>query len=316
MKSIPQTRIASKPTTSLLSSQNGQIMEGIGALPDMRTRNEIISMYRKKLVSLVNYYKKNCNNGYGLIPIINSFTARHKFQQQQLQFAPNGVDMDSNQILALLHLQNDYPDLNLTDYNLDFLRGLNKQRKKDFCSKVQVKDGMKTVLFEVEFVKKKRWGLFQGVDFLVETGEKLANLIDKEIILEMDGGIDLAVLRTIEYMPLVPGIQEVPFMPALRRPTHFDLMKYESKEADEKLVIRFCRELLKYPEFLHYNMNVTDVEFQIDRKKLIVYGEFVTKVKFNKYVKQVYEHCKHVFKRRNIKPRIFIQNKFINQNQK
>eukprot|EP00924_Labyrinthula_sp_SR-Ha-C_P002749 maker-scaffold_13-snap-gene-6.63-mRNA-1 protein AED:0.00 eAED:0.00 QI:60/1/1/1/1/1/2/418/489 len=277
---------------------------GVSASSIQRYSEEDMARYRDKLLNLVGYYKKNFNNGFGLIPIINSFTAKHKFLDNMVQLneTPHARTFQSL----------DFNKLSLTD--VDFLRGLNYNnglKRKDFSSKLKVRPGMKTVLYEVEFVKKGRWGLFQGVDFVVETGESLFNLLNTEVILEMDGGVDLAILRTVEYMPLISGIQEVPFMPVLRRPTHYDRIKYETKEQDELIVLRFCRELLKYPEFMHYNMYVTDVEFQIDRKKLIIYGEFVTRVKFNKYVKQVCEHCKHVFRGKNIKPRVFIQNKFV-----
>jgi len=56
-------------------------------------------------------------------------------------------------------------------------------------------------------------------------------------------------------------------------------------------------------------MNVVNAELQIDRKKLIVFAEFVHKIQFNDYVKTLYEYCKNYF--RGTKPRIFIQNKFV-----
>jgi len=60
-------------------------------------------------------------------------------------------------------------------------------------------------------------------------------------------------------------------------------------------------------------MKVVNVELQIDRKKLIVFAEFVEKVQFNNYVKTIYDYCKDYFKVHCIKPRIFIQNKFVDK---
>jgi len=105
---------------------------------------------RRRLLALVEYYKFSMNNGFGLIPIINTFTAKHKY--------------------------------------------VSGNKKRDFCPPIP--DSCEnTVLYEVEFVKTERWALFQGVDVLAETGESLHHCLDQQIILEMDGGIDLATLR-------------------------------------------------------------------------------------------------------------------------
>ena len=110
---------------------------------------------RRKLQSLISYYKFSLNGGFGLIPIINSFTAQHKY--------------------------------------------LNGSKKRDFCPQIP-KNLDNTVLYEVEFVEAKRWAIFQGVDVLKENGESLHSCLNEQIILEMDGGIDLAVLRVSSHI--------------------------------------------------------------------------------------------------------------------
>lgn len=261
--------------------------------------------YKEKLLSLVAYYKNNpaVNNGYGLVPVINSFTAKHKYNFQNRSYSSGKTTPESEDTFHEL----------LRMLNTPVTAGMGLQlTKKDFRSKVEVRDGMRTVLYKVE-LKNGRLGVFQGIDRFIENKQLIEYSLNQFVVFEMDGGYDMGVLREVEDFPLIAGVQEVPFMPLLRTPTYYDYLHYSSKEKEESLILNYCRDLLEYQEFSHYNMKVTDVEVQIDRKKIIIFATFKQKVKFNKYVKQVYEYCKFIFKKSNYnaKPRVFIQNKFV-----
>ena len=75
-------------------------------------------------------------------------------------------------------------------------------KSKDFCPKLHLSN--ESVLIEVYFPRNERFALFQAVDVLTETGIPLATAVDKLVIMEMDGGIDAAYLRSITPLPLVP----------------------------------------------------------------------------------------------------------------
>lgn len=75
-------------------------------------------------------------------------------------------------------------------------------KSKDFCPKLHLSH--ESVLIEVLFTRSKRRALFQAVNVLVENQEPLKLALNKLVIMEMDGGIDGAILNSITPLPLVP----------------------------------------------------------------------------------------------------------------
>ena len=75
-------------------------------------------------------------------------------------------------------------------------------KSKDFCPKLHLSN--ESVLIEVYFPNTERCALFQAVDVMTDTGIPLVKAVDKLIVMEMDGGIDAAVLKSVTPIPLVP----------------------------------------------------------------------------------------------------------------
>ena len=112
---------------------------------------------------------------------------------------------------------------------------------------------------------------------------------------------------------LCPDFPEIPFMPVRRLANHIDKAKLRSKDVDEREALRLCNRLLA-DKYRHLNMNIKWVEFQVDRKKLLIFAEFREYVTFSNYVKEVCFLVKNYLKKRHntrYPLRIYIQRKLV-----
>lgn len=102
-------------------------------------------------------------------------------------------------------------------------------------------------------------------------------------------------------------------MPVKRLANHIDKAKLRSKVVDEKEAFRLCSRLL-VDKYRNLNMTIKWVEFQVDRKKLLIFAEFREYVTFSNYVKEVCFLVKNYLKKKHntrYPLRIYIQRKLM-----
>jgi len=120
------------------------------------------------------------------------------------------------------------------------------------------------VLYLIEF-KNKRVGLYQGNELL---GASLLNAAaGKRVLLKMDGGEDMGILKWTKPWVLTGGFPEVPFMPVTRYATRMDICLQEKRTEESEKLLVFCKSLLSRHPFNNLNkkfgFRITDVELQV-----------------------------------------------------
>lgn len=116
------------------------------------------AFHREVLQAFLNDYKTKYNDGFGLVKITNSFTAPELFKG-------NSDDSD---------------------------RRFRKKTRLDFAPKFG--NAGNNILYELLFPLSGRVALHQGVDQL-ESGEHVENVLHQFVIISMDGGHDMAILK-------------------------------------------------------------------------------------------------------------------------
>ena len=130
------------------------------------------------------------------------------------------------------------------------------------------KDQIVKILF-----KGRRIEFYRNVmEFPVKNGDKL--------IVETDRGEDLGTAIVNEDKDLTSMNNDEPRI--LRRATDQDLAKNSQNRKDERLAEEYCAE---QAENLGLEMNMVDVEFRLDRKKMIFYFTADGRVDFRELVK-------------------------------
>lgn len=121
--------------------------------------------------------------------------------------------------------------------------------------------------------KGRRIEFYRNVmEFPVKNGDKL--------IVETDRGEDLGIAIVNEDRDLTSMNNDEPRI--LRRATDQDLAKNSQNRKDERLAEEYCAE---QAEYLGLEMNMVDVEFRLDRKKMIFYFTADGRVDFRELVK-------------------------------
>src|SRR6056297_1593051 len=130
------------------------------------------------------------------------------------------------------------------------------------------KDQIVKILF-----KGRRIEFYRNVmEFPVKNGDKL--------IVETDRGEDLGIAIVNEDKELTSMNNNEPRI--LRRATDKDLAKNSQNRKDERLAEEYCAE---QADNLGLEMNMVDVEFRLDRKKMIFYFTADGRVDFRELVK-------------------------------
>jgi cell fate regulator YaaT (PSP1 superfamily) len=139
--------------------------------------------------------------------------------------------------------------------------------------------------------KGRRIGYYRNVmEFPIKNGDKL--------IVETDRGEDLGTAIINEDKSLESVENKEPRI--LRRATEKDLVKNSQNRRDERLAYEYCAEQARE---LGLDMHMVDVEFRLDRKKMIFYFTADGRVDFRELVKILARKYKTRIEMRQINPR-------------
>lgn len=150
----------------------------------------------------------------------------------------------------------------------------------------KVKDTVVKIIF-----KGRRIGYYRNVmEFPIKNGDRL--------IVETERGEDLGTAIINQDKELRSVNNKEPRI--LRRATEKDLVKSCKNRTDERLAKEYCDNQAKE---LGLEMNMVDVEFRLDRKKMIFYFTADGRVDFRELVKILARKYKTRIEMRQINPR-------------
>ncbi|KAH9257794.1 hypothetical protein BASA81_003812 [Batrachochytrium salamandrivorans] len=232
--------------------------------------------------------RTECNHGYGIVPISNTFT----------------------ETSAVPGSEEDYYEFNPKDLLRDvrvWTTGKKSARSSNPPTpKTPADPSEPLVLFQIGF-PSGRQGVFQG-RAQSQCGEQLAELVGEYVVVAQDDGVDIGLLRGMEPLQaLVRHIPEVPYMPVLRKAMGNEIERIKTKLADELVALHICRELLQTKAQWETGMVIEACEFQYDRHKLVVYAKMKGWLNFNSFVKALHTLLKT---RLGHQPRVFVQRRF------
>lgn len=248
--------------------------------------NRTLGMTSSKHVQLrFGELRTECNHGYGIVPISNTFTDPGATGEDYYEFNPKDLVRDVRTWTA----------------------GKKSARSSNPPTpRTPADPGEPLVLFQIGF-PSGRQGVFQG-RAQSQCGEPLADLVGEYVVLAQDDGVDVGLLRGVEPLQaLVRHVPEVPYMPVLRKAMGSEVERIPTKLADERSALHICRELLQTRPQWATGMAIEACEFQYDRHKLVVYAKMKGWLNFNSFVKALHTALKT---RLGHQPRVFVQRRF------
>lgn len=315
--------IPSSSSTSSSTSISGSLMRGEPWFQDS------LSIITEYIYMISNY----CNNGYGLVPVAiplktlptiqaSSSTSSTvnladslEYSKLQSELNEGPVSPIRNAVILSSNLDEKHPKprIELVDAEPTVRFYSKILSDQDLGNLYASTSSPRWIIMQLEF-KNRRQGIFISKD-VDEAGIYMSAHVDRLVMIRTDEGEDAGYLRAFEYLPQFSPQRYVadryimpncPVIQIMRDASEIDQKAFELKAADELML--FAEAVRVRKELGLKTMILTGVEFQFDRRKVIVFADMQMKTDFNRLVQIIRAICERAL---SCYPRVFIQRRMV-----